>query len=74
MKILLDFLGIGGLILNMAGTILIIKSSPFKDVQPGISSMTFGDPSRTKKEKWGLKVLFCGFLLQFISAFGELFF
>lgn len=73
MKILFDILGIVGLIFNMTGTIFIIKSSPFKDQQPGISSITFGDQSRTKKEKCGLKMLFFGFLLQLISALGQLY-
>ena len=73
MKILFDICGIVGLIFNMVGTILIIRSSPFKDERPGISSITFGDQSRTKKEKCGLNILFFGFLLQFISALGLLY-
>ena len=73
MKIVFDIIGMVGLFLNMIGTILIIKSSPFKDVKTGISSLTFGDSNRARKERIGLQVIFLGFLFQFISAFCHLY-
>jgi len=63
-----------GLILNMIGTFFIIKyyfgfKEPIK--QRADAQKSLCDQKESKKGKDGFKILFVGFLFQFISTLGH---
>ena len=74
MHIIFNSFAVMGLIFNMIGTFFIIKYyMGFKESirLGGAVPVTLEDQKRSKKEKSGFKILFIGFLFQFISTTGH---